>query len=369
MDYNSEDLVYNVAINMIPGLGSVGVRNMVSLCGSARELFENLRDLVAEGTVQQRIADAIESAKVLELARQQVEVCEKHNIDIHFYQDRTFPRKLAAVEGAPSMIYTLGRINFDATRTVGIVGTRSSDADGKANIFALVEQLREHNINAVIISGLAMGADTYAHQAALKYGMPTAGVLGHGLNMVYPAENRKLAGDIVHSNGALVTEYYYGQPVSKTNFPRRNRIIAGLCDALVVAQSKSSGGALITANVARDMRREIFAFPGRVSDKLYAGCNQLISDNMATLITSAADLERHMGWQSRNTPVQAAMNLEPLSETEAKILDILHAEGATNIDSLSIRSGIPTARLSSTLLSMEFKDLVSELPGKRYEAR
>ncbi len=369
MDYNSEDLIYNIAINMIPGLGNVGVRNMVSLCGSARAVFENLDELTQNGTVNKVVADAIAGAKVLDMAKHQLEICQKHHIGIHYYQDRTFPRKLAAVEGAPSLIYTLGNVNFDAKRTVGIVGTRSSDNDGKANIFALVEQLRDQNINAVIISGLAMGADTYAHQAALKYGIPTAAVLGHGLNMVYPAENRGLAGDIVHQNGALITEYYYGQPVSRTNFPRRNRIIAGLCDAVVVAQSKSSGGALITANVARDMRKDIFAFPGRISDKLYAGCNKLIGDNIATLITSASDLIKNMGWAPRNTPTQTEINLEPLSDTEVRILDVLHGNGRCNIDTLSLKSGIPMHILSSTLLGMEFKDLITELPGKQYEAR
>lgn len=369
MDYSSEDLIYNIAINMVPGLGGSGVRSLVSQCGSARQIFENLGDLAGSGIIKQRVADSIKGSGALRLAQEQAEICQKHKISILYYQDRAFPRKLAACDGAPALIYTLGSINFDATRTVGIVGTRSSDSDGKANIFALVEQLREHNINAVIISGLALGADTYAHQASLKFGMPTAAVLGHGLNMVYPAENRRLAGDIVHAGGALVTEYYFGQPVSKTNFPRRNRIIAGLCDALVVAQSKQSGGALITAGVARELRKEIFAFPGRVSDKLYAGCNQLISDNIATLIASAADLEKHMGWAPRGTAVQTEMRLEPLSEAEARILDILHSEGATGIDTLSAISGMAMHALSSTLLTMEFKDLVAELPGKRYEAR
>lgn len=369
MDFNSEDTIYNIAITMLPGLGSVGVRSLVSTCGSARAVFENISELTRQGTVSPKIAESIRQTKALDMAKEQLEICARHNINIYFYKDLTYPRKLAAGEGAPVLFYSLGKINYDATHTVGIVGTRSCDSDGKANIFALVEQLKENNINVVIISGLAAGADTYAHQAALKYDVPTVGVLGHGLNMVYPAENRKLAGDIVHSGGALVTEYYYGQAVNKTNFPRRNRIIAGLCDALVVAQSKSSGGALITANVARELRKELFAFPGRISDKLYAGCNQLIADNKATLITSGTDLTKHMGWSSRLRPLQTELNLEPLGETEVRILDALHANGIVNIDTLSMTTGIPMYLLSSTLFDMELKDLVTGLPGKRYEAR
>lgn len=369
MDINNEDAVYNVAITMLPGLGGVGVRNLVRRAGSARAVFENVDMLQAEGQINPRTAESIRQSSVLQMAREQLEVCARHNINIHYFEDLSYPRKLAAGEGAPALLYSLGKVNYDAYHTVGIVGTRSCDGDGKANIFALVEQLKENNINVVIISGLAAGADTYAHQAALKYELPTVGVLGHGLNMVYPAENRKLAGDIVHSGGALITEYYYGQPVSKTNFPRRNRIIAGLCDALVVAQSKSSGGALITADVAHELRKDVFAFPGRISDRLYAGCNQLIADNKATLITSADDLTKHMGWSSRLIPLQTEMNLEPLTENEVRIMDILHADGMANIDTLSIKTGIPIPQISSILLDMEFKDLVVGLPGRKYEAR
>lgn len=369
MDINNEDAVYNVAITMLPGLGGVGVRSLVHTAGSARAVFENVDMLSANGNINPRTADTIRNSKAIDMARQQLEICARHNINIHYFEDLTYPRKLAAGDGAPALLYSLGKINYDACHTVGIVGTRSCDGDGRTNIFDLVGQLKQNNINVVIISGLASGADTYAHQAALKYEVPTVGVLGHGLNMVYPAENRKLAGDIVYSGGALITEYYYGQPVSKTNFPRRNRIIAGLCDAIVVAQSKSSGGALITANVAQELRKEVFAFPGRISDKLYAGCNQLISENKATLITSGADLTRHMGWSSRLMPLQTEMNLEPLSESEVRILDILHAEGMANIDTLSIKTGIPVFQISSILLDMEFKDLVAGLPGRRYEAR
>ncbi|MCQ2251853.1 MAG: DNA-processing protein DprA [Bacteroidales bacterium] len=371
MDLQKEESVYKLALNMIPGVGPVGARTILAACGSERDIFMNLDDMTAQGKINERITETIKSHNILDLAKQQVEVCIKHNIKAIHYQDNNYPRKLLATESAPNVIYMLGNANMDRSRTLGIVGTRSCDSDGKGNIFSLVEQLKENGINVIIISGLAAGADTFAHQAALRYELPTVGVLGHGLNMVYPAENRKLAGDIVHTNGALVTEYYYGQPVNKVNFPRRNRIIAGLCDALLVAQSKSSGGALITANVAIDFHREVFAFPGRISDKLYAGCNQLISDNKATLITSGEDLIKHMGWmrQQKNDAVQMQLNLDPLSDTEIKIIDVLHANGIMTIDSLAAQTGMPMFQLSSTLLDMEFKDLVAGLPGKRYEAK
>ena len=371
MDFNDEDTVYKVAATMIPGVGSAGIRKLVANCGSLRNLFQDTDALAKDAIIPARIADAIRSNSLIDKAKAQIEICIRHHIDILHILDHNYPRRLAQCEGAPTLLYSLGKVNFDSSRTLGIVGTRSCDSDGKNNIFALIEQLKADNINVIIISGLATGADTYAHQAALQYGLPTAAVLGHGLNMVYPAENRKLAGDIVHSGGALVTEYYFGQTVNKNNFARRNRIIAGLCDALIVAQSKIKGGALITAEDAQRFRREVFAFPGRTTDRLYAGCNHLITSNIATLISNANDLKKMMGWTSsqKKSPVQTELNLTPLSTEEVAVIDVLRANGPTYIDTIAAITKMPMQALSSLLLSMEFKDLVTSLPGKQYEAR
>lgn len=371
MDINDKDIVYKVAINMIPGVGPVGVRKLVADCGSERMLFENTEALANDGKVPRRIADAILNNNIAVQAQKQIEICQRHNIRILYSLDLDYPRRLAQFEDSPSLLYCLGQNNFDTSRTLGIVGTRSCDADGKNNIFSLVEQLKSDNVNVIIISGLALGADTYAHQAALLSGLPTVAVLGHGLNTVYPAENRKLAGDIIHSGGALLTEFYYGQQVNKNNFARRNRIIAGLCDALIVAQSKIKGGALITAEDARKYRREVFAFPGRTTDKLYAGCNYLIANNMATLVSDAENLEKMMGWdkQKKSSPIQTELDLTPLSPEEVIVIDILRSHGTTDIDTLSALAKIPMEQLLSQLLDMEFKDLVTSLPGKKYEAR
>ncbi len=371
MDLNDEDIVYKVAINMIPGVGPVGIRKLIADCGSERALFENIDDLAADGKVPPKIADAIANNNIVTQAQSQIEICQRHHIHMLYAMDNNYPRRLAQCDDSPSLLYCLGQNHFDTSRTLGIVGTRSCDSDGKNNIFSLIEQLKADNVNVIIISGLALGADTYAHQAALQYGLPTAAVLGHGLNTVYPAENRKLAGDIVHAGGTLLTEFYYGQPVNKNNFARRNRIIAGLCDALIVAQSKIKGGALITAEDARKYRREVFAFPGRTTDKLYAGCNYLIANNMATLISNAAELEKIMGWNKnkKSSPVQTELDLMPLLPEEVIVIDILRSHGTTDVDTLSALPKIPMEQLLSQLLNMEFKDLVISLPGKKYEAR
>ena len=371
MDFNDEDTVYKVAATMIPGVGAAGIRKLVTKCGSLRSLFEDTDALEDGNAIPSRIADAIRANSLINKAKAQIEICQNRNIGILHILDHNYPRRLAQCDGAPTLLYTFGNVNLDSSRTIGIVGTRSCDSDGRNNIFALIEKLKADNINVIVISGLALGADTYAHQAAVQYGLQTVAVLGHGLNMIYPAENRKLAGDIVHSGGALITEYYYGQPVNKINFPRRNRIIAGLCDALIVAQSKIKGGALITADDARRFRRDVFAFPGRTSDRLYAGCNYLIANNLASLITNADDLEKMMGWHllKKKSPVQTELNLMPLSPEEVAVIDVLRSNGPSFIDTIAAMTKMPIPELSSLLLDMEFKDLVMSQPGNKYEAR
>ncbi len=371
MDFNDQDIIYKVAINMIPGVGAVGIRRLTADCGSERALFENLDDLTGGGKVHPKIAEAIRSSNLLDKAKAQIEICNRHNINMLYILDRNYPQRLAKCDGAPTLLYSLGNVNFDRMRSIAVVGTRSCDADGKNNIHSLIEKLKADNYNVIIVSGLALGADTFAHQAALEFGLPTVAVLGHGLNMVYPAENRQLAGDIVHSGGALITEYYFGQQVNKNNFPRRNRIIAGLCDALIVAQSKAKGGALITAEYARDYRREVFAFPGRVCDKLYAGCNHLIANRMASLISNADDLIKTMGWKINkySEATQAELKFIELTSEQASIIDALHANGASDVDTLALLTAMTEDEVASLLLTMEFEDLVVSLPGKRYASK
>ena len=371
MDITQINSLYKVAINMIPGVGCAGVRRILSENQDEEYFFENLGEFVEKKIISSDTKDIIVNRKVLDMAKNQIDICLSKKIFVTYFKDNDYPRKLLQCSDSPTMFFHLGNLNFDNRRTIGIVGTRSADSDAKNNVFNLVEDLKKDNINCVIISGLAAGVDTFAHQAALKSGVSTAAVLGHGLNMIYPAENRKLAADIVRSGGMLLTEYYFGEPVSKNNFPRRNRIVAGLCDALIVAQSKIKGGALITADDSISYKRDVFAFSGRVSDKLYAGCNRLISQGKAGLITSAADLERQMKWfpEKKGSGFQTSMMLEPLSADEVKVLDVLRQNGQVYIDTLSALTGIALPQLSSLLLTMEFKDLINSYPGKKFEAK
>ena len=366
----NQDAVYSVAVTMIPGVGSSTARKLVNWAGDARQVFEKRDLLRASGKFPQKIVEALSSQSIIDDAKRQIDLAIKNNISITYYQDNSYPRKLAQCDDAPILYYTKGGgVNFDTCRTIGIVGSRLTDSEGRDNIYALVEGLKADGIRAVIVSGLAAGADTYAHQASIKFGVPTAAVLGHGFDMIYPAENREMSEQIVRGAGMLITEYYYGHPVSKTNFPRRNRIVAGLCDALIIVQSRKKGGALITAEYSSQYRREVFAFPGRATDKNYTGCNQLICDGKATLLTGHAALEQLMGWNTPkiSDPVQTELEFCSLDPKEIRIVDALRKNGESGVDLISAESGIPMSELSPILLTLEFKDVIKSLPGKRYQ--
>ncbi|MBR4440471.1 MAG: DNA-processing protein DprA [Bacteroidales bacterium] len=367
----TQDALYYVAVTMIPGVGSSTARKLVKWAGSPMEVFQKKELLPQANILPAKILESLDFNSVIDNAERQIDIVLREGIDIVCSNNNAYPRKLAQCDDAPLLYYSKGSgVNFDTCRTVGIVGTRLTDGEGCNNIFNLVEGLQKDGIRVVIVSGLASGADTYAHQAAIKYGVPTAAVLGHGFDMIYPAENRSLARQIVDGAGVLITEYYYGHPVSKNNFPRRNRIVAGLCDALIIVQSRIQGGALITAGYSAMYNRDLFAFPGRATDNNYAGCNKLIHDGRATLITGHHDLENSMGWKSpsKSVPFQTELPLCCLDAQEVKIVDALRENGELSIDSLSVATQIPMAELSPILLSLEFNDVVKSLPGKRYKA-
>ena len=365
----NEEAAYRVAVTMIPGVGSTIARKLIAWAGSAREVFEKKELLRKADIVSKRIVEAI-SQDIIDSAKRQIDIAIRNNINIVYYTDGNYPRKLAQCDDAPILYYTKGvSLSFDSTRTIGIVGSRLTDSEGRDNIFRLIEGLKIAGFNAVIISGLATGADTFAHQAAIKYGLPTAAVLGHGFDIIYPAQNRSLSREIINGAGVIITEYYYGHTVAKTNFPRRNRIVAGLCDAIVVVQSRDQGGALITADYAQSYGRRVLAFPGRANDQQYAGCNALIRDNRASLISSSDDLAKIMNWAKPSKNItQQELPLCFLEPKEIAIVDTLRKNGDLSMEAILAETKIPMAELSSILLTLEFKDVIKSLPGMRYAA-
>lgn len=213
-----------------------------------------------------------------------------------YYNNSDYPKKLRECADAPSLLYAIGNVDFNNNYVLSIVGTRKPDANAQRYIDNFIADLRQYRNDIVIVSGLASGVDTIAHETSIKYGFKTVAIMGTGFDHIYPTENTDLAKRIIDTNGALLTEYEYGHPISPDNFPQRNRIVAGLCDALLVVQSPIRGGSLITATLANSYNRDVFAFPGRPDDELFAGCNHLIRNNCAALITSAEDFAYYVGW-------------------------------------------------------------------------
>jgi DNA processing protein len=267
------------------------------------------------------------------------------------------------------MIYSKGTCSLNDGKFVGIVGTRSATETGKENCKKLISDLGNVLPNTIIVSGLAYGIDICAHKAALESGLPTIGVIGHGLDRIYPEVHRPIAVKMVQE-GALLTEYLSQTNPDKQNFVQRNRIIAGLCDAIVVVESGRKGGALITAELANDYNRDVFAFPGRVTDEWSTGCNALIKNNKASLIESSDDILRFMNWEKQNSAndpnVQTTIFID-LSDEEKEIISNLRQNpDGIQFNELAIQLKKPISKTSSLLLDMEFKGLVKCLPGNVY---
>ena len=366
-----ENLKYKIGITLIKGIGCNLAKNLIAYIGSIEGVFkEKQKNLAKIPRIGEVLSTEIVSQQVLTRAEKEIEFILKNKIQTLFFTDRDYPYRLKECPDSPIMLYTKGDCDFNKGKFVGIVGTRNATETGKENCKKLITDLASTQPNTIIVSGLAYGVDICAHKAALDAGLPTIGVIGHGLDRIYPATHRPTAVKMLQE-GALLTEYLSGTNPDRQNFVQRNRIIAGLCDATVVVESAARGGALITAELANDYNRDVFAFPGRVNDEWSAGCNALIKNNKASLIESADDILRFMNWEKQNsefpTNVQTALFLD-LSDEEQSIVGILrqNSEGI-QLNELAIQLEKPISKISSMLLEMEFKGVVKCLPGNLYK--
>jgi DNA processing protein len=320
------------------------------------------------GPALEQLLRNIDRDRLLKQAEEECTFIQKHHITPVFFSDPAYPGRLSYCEDAPLMIYYHGKPCYDAPRTLGIVGTRTPTDEGTELCEKLVDELAQRHPGTVIVSGLAYGIDICAHKAALKNNLPTIGVLAHGLDRIYPSIHRNIAKEMIKT-GALLTEFMSKTTPDKYNFVQRNRIIAGLSDAVVVVQSARKGGALITAELARDYNRDVLAFPGRPGDTFSSGCNYLIKSNIAALIESVEDLEHALGWETdeqRPKTVQGNLFATIENEDQQKIMETLIEEKELNLNLLSLKCNIPISKLSATLLDLEFKGLVKSKPGGIY---
>lgn len=363
-------LKYKIALSMVPGIGGILARNLVAYVGSVEGVFsESVNALTKIPGIGEINAKRIKKLDVLEKAEKEIEFVEKHKIESLFYTDSHFPRRLKNCIDAPILIYTKGKMNLDEIRIISIVGTRNATDYGKQVVDEMIRQFSERNYQILVVSGLAYGIDIQAHKSALKYKLPTVGVVGHGLDRLYPSLHKETSRKMIE-NGGLVSDFPSGTKIDPSNFIRRNRIIAGLADATVVVESAQKGGALVTADIASSYNRDVFAFPGRAGDIYSKGCNDLIKNNGATLINGIDDLEYFMGWENnvKTKNIQSSLFVE-LDEREQKIVDLLRKEGELFIDQISGELELPTSRISTLLLNLEFKNVLVTMPGQMYKLK
>lgn len=362
-----EDLIYQLALTEVPQVGAVHARLLVQEFGSAKAVFQAPRGLLEKkegiGSVRARYIKKFNDFKA---AEKEISFLERYAITPHFINDPTYPRRLLHCYDAPLLLFQKGKADLNPEKTVAVIGTRSHTDYGKKITDKLISDLAPFRVQ--VISGMAHGIDGIAHQAACRNNLATIGVLAHGLDQIYPPAHEKLAREMVLTNGALLSEFRHGVKPDKHHFPTRNRIVAGMADATIVIETGVQGGSIITAELANGYNKDVFAFPGKITDPKSAGCLRLIASNKAALITRAQDLVEAMGWgEKRPLTGNPQRPLFPeLSALEKTILEALNQSQPLHIDELHHHCQTPNSSLAGALLNLELNNLVHALPGKQY---
>jgi DNA processing protein len=360
-----EEQVFQIALTMIPEIGSVHTRALLSTFGSASAIFQaKKKELSGIDGIGDRKAKLIKDFTDFSSVEKELNYVLKNNYQLIFQTDDLFPKRLLNCYDAPVLLYFNGHCNLNAGKVISIVGTRNNSDYGKQMAEQFIAELPTENL--LILSGLAFGIDGIAHKAALKNKIPTVGVLAHGLDRMYPMQHRNLSKEML-VEGGLLTEFRKGVLPDKHNFPKRNRIVAGMADAIVVIETAAKGGSMITAELASTYNRELFAVPGKITDIKSSGCNQLIKDNKANLFNGASDFLEWMGWQEKLlVPKKQRILFYEFTKEELVIADLLRDNQARSIDELYLKSGLNSSAFASAILSLELQNVVQSLPGKMF---
>lgn len=360
-------LLYEVALTLVPGIGDVNGKKLVAYCGGAEAVFcEKKKTLSRIPGIGEKTIESIMSQNVLSRAERELDFTEKHGIRILYYLNSDYPKRLQHCYDSPMILYCKGHTDFNVDKVVGIVGTRNVTDYGKIMTDKIVSELLDDDV--LVVSGLAYGVDTCAHNASVKNGLKTAAVLAHGLHTIYPPVNRNLAKKMLECGGCLLTEQLSGVDPDKENFPKRNRIVAGMVDCLIVVESASKGGALITAEIANAYDREVFAVPGRIGDVYSAGCNNIIKDNKANILLDVNDLRLIMRWDESKKVVAKQMRLfREFNDEEKLVMKLFEESDVVYLDKIITETLLSPTKIASILLSLEFDGILTALPGKRYQ--
>ncbi len=367
-------LKYKIALSMVPGIGDVRAKNLVAYCGSVEAVFHEKHAVLKKiPGVGRLVSEAVKSGEVLNRAEEEMEFMEKEEISALFFLDDEYPKRLKHCEDAPVLIYYKGNADLNAAKVISVVGSRKASDYGKTICKELIKELASQQV--LVVSGMAYGIDTCAHRAALDEGLDTVGVLAHGLDLLYPSANTNMAMRMLN-HGGLLTEFPSATHMHPDFFPRRNRIIAGIADAVIVVEASRKSGSLITAEIANSYSRDVFAVPGRLGDTESEGCNYLVKINKAALLQSAKDVVYLMGWE-RLTPgpspggkggrmQQQQQLFVELNPEEEALISVLKKSECLGLDDLCFAVKMSMSRVSAILLKLEFAGLVRTLPGKMY---
>ena len=361
-----EDLLYQIALTKTPHIGAVQAKTLLDFFPDAASIFKakktDLERINGIGTVR---AESLRSYRSFKEAEKEIRFLQQFSITPLFMRHPDYPKRLLNCYDPPTLLYYKGTADLNTQKTISVIGTRSNTENGRLITEELIKDLRGQGL--LVISGLAFGIDGIAHRSAIRHQIPTVGVLAHGLDLLYPPQHRGLAKEMLQEGGGLLTEFPSETPPDKHQFPNRNRVVAGMSDAVIVIESGRKGGSMVTAELANGYNRDVFAFPGRVNDPKSIGCLQLIRNNKATLISSAEDLLNSMGWgeQKKKTETVQREIFVPLSEQEQIIVNILKGVESMHIDEIYQKSGMSAGTIAGITLSLEMKGVLQSLPGKQ----
>ena len=360
------ELLHLLALQKIDGVGDIMAKKLLQHCGSAEAIFSSKSaQLASIDGVGKILLQNLKNKAVLQHAETELRFIQKNDINVTYFKDENYPDRLKHCVDGPTLLFTSGNINLKKQHIISIVGTRQITPYGIDFCKNLIAQLAP--LNPIIVSGFAYGVDIVAHQAAMENNLQTIGILAHGLNQIYPKTHKKYMSKM-EQNGGFMTEFWSDSNPEKENFVKRNRIVAGISEATIVIESADKGGSLITANLANDYNRDVFAVPGRITDKYSQGCNNLIKTQRAHLLSSAADILYILNWdmdkKEKTIQKQLFIDLEPV---EQKVFDFLQKNGKEQMDIIALTCELPIFKVSSILLNMELKGVVRPLPGKLFE--
>jgi len=363
-----KDLTYQLALTLVPHIGCIQAKILLQHFATAENIFKakksELEKIEGIGQIRARsIKQFIDYSRV----EKETAFIEKFKIQPLFFTDEKYPKRLLNCYDSPTLLFYKGNADLNCSKVIAIIGTRRNSEYGRQLTEQLISDLASFNV--LVVSGLAFGIDAIAHQEALKNDLSTVGVLAHGLDKLYPSEHTHLAKEMI-LQGGLLTEFRSGCKPDKHNFPVRNRIVAGMADAIIVVETGIKGGSMITADLANGYNKDVFAIPGKVSDQKSFGCNHLIKTNKAALLTDAQQLSEWLGWTIPPTAINQRLSQRQLflelNENEMRVVNLLKDQPSMHIDELNIRCNMNTSAIAATVLQLELRGIINLLPGKVY---